>query len=306
MQDSAATGRDAPMQWMDYLTTSEVAAYLRVKERTVYDLVARKAIPCSRVTGKLIFPRRLVDRWVDANVHMAEGAALTPPPIVGGSSDPLLEWALRESGSGLATLFEGSTAGLKRFAEAEALAVGLHLKHSEGSDYNREAVRSLAGVHDLVLIEWAEREQGLVVARGNPLGLSEIGDLAGKQPRIVVRQAGAGGGVLFEALLDKAGIDRAALRIRERAALTEADVASSVADGEADCGLAIGAVARRFGLDFVPLHRERFDIACRRRDYFEAPLQRLFAFARTDAFAEKAAQFGHYGIEGTGTVRFNA
>ena len=64
------------MGWMDYLTTSEVAAYLRVKERTVYDLVARKAIPCSRVTGKLIFPRRLVDRWLDSHVHLAEGAAL--------------------------------------------------------------------------------------------------------------------------------------------------------------------------------------------------------------------------------------
>src|SRR5687768_10655120 len=115
------------MQWMDYLTTQEVAAYLRLKERTVYDLVARRAIPCSRVTGKLIFPRRLIDRWLDANIQFVHGAVLTPPPIVARSSDPLLEWALRESGSGLATLFEGSTNGLKRLTGAQAAAVGLHL-----------------------------------------------------------------------------------------------------------------------------------------------------------------------------------
>jgi excisionase family DNA binding protein len=294
------------MQPMDYLTTAEVAAYLRLKERTVYDLVARRAIPCSRVTGKLIFPRRLVDRWVDANVDVTDGTVLAPPPIFGGSSDPLLEWALRESGSGLATLFEGSTKGLKRFADAQAVAIGLHLKDGEGDGYNREAARALTGVHDLVLIEWALREQGLVVARGNPLGLSTMGDLAEKRPRIAVRQEGSGGRVLFDALLSEAGIDPAALRLCERAALTEADVASAVADGEADCGLAIGAVARRFGLGFVPLHRERFDIACRRRDFFEPPLQKLFAFARTAAFAEKAVQLGHYDVEGAGSVRFNA
>lgn len=294
------------MQWMDYLTTQEVAAYLRLKERTIYDLVARKAIPCSRVTGKLIFPRRLVDRWLDANVQLIDGAVLKPPPILGGSSDPLLEWALRESGCGLATLFEGSTGGLKRFAEAQALAIGLHLMDSEGGGYNREAVGALTGVHDLVLIAWAEREQGLVVARGNPLGLRTLQDLLEKQPRIVARQDGSGGHVLFSALLAMEDIHPAALRYCKQPALTETDVASAVADGEADCGLAIGAVARRFGFDFVPLHRERFDIACRRRDYFEPPLQRLFAFTRTAAFAEKAAQHGHYGVESTGTVRFNA
>jgi excisionase family DNA binding protein len=290
----------------EYLTTAEVAEYLRLKERTVYDLVRRQAIPCSRVTGKLIFPRRLVDRWVDANVHAMEGAPTAPPPIVGGSSDPLLEWALRESDSGLATLFEGSAGGLKRFAAAEATAVGLHLKDSAGDDYNREAVRALSSVHDIVLIEWAEREQGLVVARGNPLGLETLADVARAGARIAGRQPGAGGQVLLEDLAERHHVDRTALRYCKRPALTESDVASAVADREADCGVAIGAVAKRFGLDFVALHRERFDIACRRRDFFEPPLQRLFAFARTPAFVEKAAQLGHYFVERTGDVRFNA
>ena len=294
------------MHWMEYLTTSEVAAYLRLKERTIYDLVARKAIPCSRVTGKLIFPRHLIDRWLETNIDLVGTAVAIPPPIFGGSSDPLLEWALRESGCGLASLFEGSTAGLKRLSEAKALAVGLHLKNAGDDEYNLEAIRSLAGVHDVVLIEWAERDQGLVVARANPLGLHGLRDVADRQARFVARQQGAGGQLLFDVLTAAEQVDPSGFCLCGRPALTETDVASAVADGEADCGLAIGAVARRFGLDFVPLHRERFDVACGRRDYFEPPLQRLFAFARTPAFAEKAAQLGYYGVEGTGTVRFNA
>lgn len=294
------------MHWMDYLTTSEVAAYLRLKERTIYDLVSRKAIPCSRVTGKLIFPRRLIDRWLDTNMELVGRTAAVPPPIFGGSSDPLLEWALRESGCGLATLFEGSTAGLTRFSEAKSLAVGLHLKNLVDDEYNLEAIRTLAGVHDVVLIEWAERDQGLVIARGNPLGLHGLRDVVDKKARFVVRQEGAGGHRLLDFLLDREQIDPSGLLFCERPALTETDVASAVADGEADCGLAVGAVARRFGLEFVPLHRERFDIACRRRDYFEPPLQKLFAFTRTSTVADKAKQFGYYDLERTGTVRFNA
>jgi excisionase family DNA binding protein len=293
------------MHWMEYLTTSEVAAYLRLKERTIYDLVSRKAIPCSRVTGKLIFPRRLIDRWLDTNMDLVGRTVAIPPPIFGGSSDPLLEWALRESGCGLATLFEGSTAGLNRFSAAKSLAVGLHLKNSGDDEYNLEAIRTLAGVHDIVLIEWAERDQGLVIARGNPLGLQGLRDVVDSKAKFVVRQKGAGGHRLLDFLLDREQIDRSRLNFCERPALTETDVASAVADGEVDCGLAVGAVARRFGLEFVPLHRERFDIACGRRDYFEPPLQRLFAFARTPVFAEKAAQLGHYGVEHTGSVRSN-
>lgn len=294
------------MSGHDYLTTAEVAAYLRLKERTIYDLVARKAIPCSRVTGKLIFPRRLIDRWVEANIEMAGEAVAAPPPIVAGSSDPLLEWAVRESGSGLATLFEGSDAGLRRLAEGSAVAVGLHLLNPDGEGFNTQAVKALAAVHDIVLIEWAGRDQGLVVARGNPLGIAGIEDLAAKAPRIAGRQAGAGARLLLESLLEKAGIAAAELAFTGRSALTEADVAAAVADGEADCGLAVGASARRYGLDFVPLARERFDLACRRRDFFEPPLQTLFAFVREAGFAARAATFGAYDVTGTGRVRLNA
>lgn len=295
MQESA--------EWPQYLTVSELARYLRLKERKIYDLVSRKEIPCSRATGKLIFPRRLVDRWVEAHIEFQDARLLGPPPIVAGSSDPLLEWAIRESGSGLATLFEGSERGQERLIEGQAVAAGIHFFGRDERGELRDALR--AGIPDLVLIRWAAREQGLVVARGNPLRLGNVADLAAKRPRTVLRQPGAGARLLFERLLAEAGHCPADLNAVAPAALTETDLAAMIADGEADCGLAIGAVARRFNLDFVPLVWERFNLACRRRAWFEPPLQALFAFARTDAFHAKAAALGHYDVGETGTVAFN-
>ena len=111
-----------------------------------------------------------------------------------------------------------------------------------------------------------------------------------RKARLVARQEGAGAQQLLLYLLGEAGLEPESLRILPRPALTESDVAAQVADGEADCGLAVASVARRFRLDFVPLARERFDLAVRRRSYFQPPLQALFAFARAPGFAEKVSE----------------
>ncbi|HMB14063.1 MAG TPA: helix-turn-helix domain-containing protein, partial [Roseovarius sp.] len=91
-----------------YLTTKEVADLLRVRERKVYDMVARGEIPHRKITGKLLFPQGELNAWIEG-----EGALhpATRPDLVTGSHDPLLDWALRESGAGLATLWNGSCDG---------------------------------------------------------------------------------------------------------------------------------------------------------------------------------------------------
>ena len=97
----------------ELLTTDEAADYLRLSERKLYELVANRAVPCSKVTGRWLFPRAALDRWVSAGLIARAGLAqVAAPPIVGGSHDPLLEWALRESNCGLASLPEGSEEGL--------------------------------------------------------------------------------------------------------------------------------------------------------------------------------------------------
>ena len=92
----------------EYQTTAEVAQRLRLKERSVYELVRTRRIPCSRVAGKWLFPRRLVDAWVLAGVEDRFVPAPAPPAVVAGSHDPLLSWAVGASGCGLAIEAGGS------------------------------------------------------------------------------------------------------------------------------------------------------------------------------------------------------
>src|SRR5215510_8356038 len=179
----------------DLLTTDEAAAYLRLSERKLYELVANAVVPCTKVTGKWLFPKAALDRWLAAGLIAPAGVTLAPaPPIVGGSHDPLLEWALRESGCALASLPEGSEAGLRRLARGEVTAAAIHLHHLDGDDEvaNCDAVASAAGLHDAVVIAFAAREQGLVVAAGNPLALSDIASVAKRKARLAQRPAGAG------------------------------------------------------------------------------------------------------------------
>jgi putative molybdopterin biosynthesis protein len=284
----------------ELLTTREVAGLLRIKERKVYDLVAAGEIPHVRVTGKLLFPRSLLDAWLlrHSEAHAARRAW---PDIVAGSHDPLLDWALRESGAGLASFFDGSLDGLERIAGGDAIAAGLHLV--EGNGWNVGHIeRRLAG-EPVVLIEWARRDQGLILPPGNPAGITGVGGLAGK--RLIPRQREAGSFLLLRKLLEAEGLSLDALELTAPPARTHADVALAVADGKAEVGLGLAAMARQFRLDFVPLVRERYDLLVWRRPFFEPPLQRLLAFCRTHAFAAKAADLGGYDIEGFGRVHYN-
>jgi excisionase family DNA binding protein len=300
------TERDETSRRMaEFLTTKEVAALLRIKERKVYELVGERAIPHSRVTGKLLFPRDMVEAWVRRKTEFREGleGLAERPPVMAGSHDPLLDWALRESGSGLATFFDGSLSGLKRLAEGGAVAAGMHVYEPEREDWNRAHIRERIPGMPVVLVEWAKRAQGLVLPQGNPAKIASIADLAGR--RVIPRQQEAGSRVLLEYLMNRAGLDPAAMTMLEPPARSEADVALAVADGKADAGLAVETVARQYRLDFLPLFHERYDLAVWRRDFFEPPLQKLMTFARSPAFAERAAELGGYDISGLGAVRYN-
>jgi putative molybdopterin biosynthesis protein len=295
----------------DLMTTKEVADYLRIKERKVYDLVRAGDIPCSRVTGKWLFPKALIDLWVARSTELPEGlpaaaaAGARPPLVVAGSHDPLLEWALRESGSDLALHPGGSLDGLRRLGAGEAVVAGSHAPDDDGGYHGKVAARALEG-RPIVVLAWAWRRQGLVVAKGNPHSLSAISDLVRNGVRVALRQEEAGSQLLLLRLLERAGIDREALHAVDGPARSESEVARAVVEDRADAGLAIEAAARGSGLDFVPLHRERYDLVMARRDYFEAPIQALLSFARSKAFARRAKDLGGYDIDELGTVVFNA
>jgi putative molybdopterin biosynthesis protein len=288
----------------DLLTTDEAAAYLRLSERKLYELVAQGAVPCSKVTGRWLFPRTALDRWVTSGLTAPALAHVAAPPIVGGSHDPLLERALRESGCALASLPEGSEEGLRRLTRREVMIAAIHLHTLEGDDQaNIAAVASAPGLHDAVVIAFARREQGILVAPGNPLRLGDIASVAQSGARMAQRPRGAGAQLLLLALLARAGIAAEHLDLLKPACPTGPDVAQAVRAGRADCGIATRSVALAASLDFVPLLWERFDLVLRQRDYFLPAPQALFAFLRSAAFRDHASELGGYDVADAGAVR---
>lgn len=292
---------------MELLTTAEAAAYLRLKERKLYELVATAALPCTKATGRWLFPKAELDRWLAAGMVRPENMpAAEPMPIVGGSHDPLLEWAVLESHSGLAMLPEGSESGMQRFAKGEIVAAALHLHALAGNagDANVQAMQERADLQDAVLIAFARREQGLLLAAGNPLRIRSLDDVLMRRARLAVRPKGAGAQLLLEALLHRVAAGAESLVRVEPPCPTGPDIAQAIRAGRADAGIATRSVAQAAGLDFVPLLWERFDIVMRQRDYFRPALQRLVKFLATPALAARAAEMGGYDVAGAGEVRF--
>jgi len=288
------------------MDTREVAAYLRLKERRIYDLVRDNALPHVRATGKLLFPRAQIDAWLAAKAGSAVAVAHpTSPPIIAGSHDPLLEWAARESRCGLAVLACGSSAGLERLARHEAEVAAMHWLDTATGVYNVPLVRARMPGADVVGIEWAQREQGLLVAPGNPLAIRGVADLVRTKARVIGRQPESGSHQLLAHVLAQAGIARNDVQWLPRPALAETDLAAAIRDGHADAGVAIEAAARGCGLTFIPLARERLDLVMHRRHYFEPGVQALLSLARGPAFAAQAVTLGGYDVTGTGRVVFN-
>lgn len=276
-----------------FMTTREVAALLRVKERKVYDLAAADEIPHRRLTGKLLFPRAEIEAWAAG----APTDAVTRPPVIAGSHDPLLDWAVRAAGSGLAVLFDGSSDGLARFRRGEAALAGLHIPE-DGPDWNR-ATLAASGLRDAVLIGWARRRQGLILPPGR--SLPGLAGLAGR--RVALRQPGAGARALFERLAAAAGLDTGRLAAAP-IARTESEAAEAVAAGTADAAFGLEAAAKRHALGFLPLADEQFDLLIDRRAHFTPPVQRLLRFTRDPAFAARASEFGGYDLAPLGEVRW--
>ncbi|MGE5088516.1 MAG: substrate-binding domain-containing protein [Candidatus Levyibacteriota bacterium] len=298
-----ATPQGAPASEM--MDTREVAAYLRLKERRIYDLVGRRAIPHVRATGKLLFPRARIDEWLAAKGEAPSRPALRPP-IIAGSHDPLLEWSVRESRCGLAMLAIGSRAGVEALARGEATAAAAHWLDPATGEYNVPLVRELLSGADVVVIEWARRTQGLLLREGNPHRVRKIADLGRKRLRVAARQPGAGSHQLFSHLLAQSGVRAGELDWLARPAHAETELAAMIRDGHADVGFGIEAAARASGLTFIPAAIERIDLIASRRDAFEPPLQTLLAWTRSPEFATQATALGGYNVANTGRVVFNA
>jgi molybdate-binding protein/DNA-binding transcriptional regulator YhcF (GntR family) len=222
-----------------------------------------------------------------------------------GSHDLALEalWAhMRREHSeiGFAASYVGSLDGLLALLHGDAALAGAHILDEETGEYNLPIVRRLFPGGQARAVTLAEREQGLIVAEGNPQRIHGFADLMRPEVRFINRQAGSGTRTLLEHHLRQAGISSAAIAGFDRVAETHLGVAAAVAEGDADAGLGLYAAARAFGLGFVPVCVERYDLVFMAADRDRPPLSWLLDTISSHRFRAVVAELGGYDTTRTG------
>lgn len=278
----------------EFYTVSELAELLRIKDRKVYDLAATGKVPCTRVTGKLLFPKGDVHAWINGN----DLKATQRPSVLLGSHDPLLEWAIRQSQCGLATLLEGSADGLRRFVSGEGVAAGIHLFDPSKDIWNLHITQDLEGT-ETVLLNWANRQRGLIMRPEQAEAFASMSDLG--LAAIATRALQTGTAVLFDHL--SAGVE---IGQKLGPFQSEQDAVLAVVEGEADVAFGLLTMARQFGLAFTHLVDEEYGLVIDRKSFFEPPMQTLLAFSNTQEFLDRAKAMAGYDLSQSGKVVWNA
>ena len=237
--------------------------------------------------------------------------AADPPPIVGGSQDDLLEWSLRESGSGLASLNEGTARGVDRLQRGEVIAAAVHF-HGQSLSANADERRQYrGGARDARPARCGAGRRG-AARTGAAAGARQSEEPAepGRCSRLRRADGGpAAGRRRADAARGAAGARRRHLkdlRRLEPPCLTGPDLAAAIRAGSADCGIATRAAAKSAGLDFVPLLWESFDLLMRQRSYFRALGAGADRLPRRQRLKQRAAELTGYDPSPAGQIRFAA
>ena len=249
--------------------------------------------------------RQALDRW--RSVELLGSAAPEHTLRFAGSHDLAMTWLASHFSDlvpeySLRLAFHGSLGGLMALAAGEADIAGCHLWDEETRSYNESYVRRLFPGRRMPLVTLAQRRVGLVMAPGNPHNIRGLRDLRRKHVRFVNRQAGSGTRVWLDVELRKAGLSSTTINGYEREVTTHSEVAGRVAEGEADTGLALEGSAMAYGLDFLPLALETYDLAV--SDLRAPGVAELITWLATPDAGEVVASFGGYLTAETGRVRW--
>ncbi len=207
----------------------------------------------------------------------------------------------------LSSAHVGSMGGLVAIKKDEAHMAGTHMLDEETGEYNISYLKRLLGERRMLLVNLVYREQGLMVPRGNPKKILGFQDLVRDDVVFINRQGGAGTRLLTDKNLKDLGIDPGRISGYEREEYTHMGVASAVLTGIADTGLGILASARALGLDFIPVARERYDLAIP-EDYAAMPkMQALLGIIRDDReFRETVEALGGYDLSDMGKIMYES
>ena len=226
--------------------------------------------------------------------------------VMMGSHDPLLDEVadlLHQTYPHLymSSTHVGSMGGIMALRRGEAHGAGCHLLDEADGSYNTSYLEKYFPHGGVYQVECVGRTQGLMVAKGNPLGIKGFGDIANL--RYVNRQKGSGTRILADYLCRKEGIDPAAVYGYDREELTHTSVAAQIASGTADAGMGILSAARLYDLDFLPVCVEQYDLLIPDYAWGTPAVEALLEVLQSPAFRERLEQLGGYTIDQPGRVR---
>ena len=285
----------------------------RVGDRIVAAPLERAAgviMSLVRADGLVTIPRfsEGVAAGSEVEVEMlGEAEAIEHTAVAIGSHDPALdllasELSRRSPPMRLASTNAGSYGGLVALRRDEAHLAGCHLLDPTTGVYNEADVRRVLPGRGVTLVHFAQREQGLIVPRGNPKALRALRDLTQPGVRFVNRQRGAGTRMLLDHLLTNASIEPSAVEGYDREQYTHLAVAADVDSGMADVGLGIRAAARALGTDFIPVGMERYDLVIPNEHLSHPPVAALLAILRDPTFTDAVHAMGGYDTARMGEV----
>jgi len=293
------------------LSTKEVARLLNVNEKMVYTLVAEKGLPASKVTGKWLFPRHLVEQWVETQtINYPDTGSLQPLQpgilILAGSNDPLLDRSISLFNSQFQVPLAvfgnlGSMGGLRALRQNLCHIASSHLLQEDEEEYNFDyAFQEL----DLIpaVVNFCRRKQGILVAEGNPKKISRIADLAQRGLRIVNRPLGTGTRLLLDREFKKAGIEGEKIDGYTDEVHRHLDVGLEILAGRADAGPGIGAVAGLLNIGFIPIRWERFDLMILKDRFFDEGIQLFLSLLHEKGFKQLGEQFSGYDLSLSGKM----
>lgn len=293
------------------LDTRQAAEFLGVNEKQIYTLIHERGLPGTKVTGKWVFPRQLVERWIESNVANmpSDNTVLSRTEgllLIAGSDDPLLDFAVSLFGKRFPDTIPlrsraGSSEGLLALRRRVCHIACLHLMNTGGNGYNLDHLNETMGDF-AVAVGFARRTQGLIISPGNPLGIGSIQDLARCKARFINREVGTGTRLLLDGELDRRNISAETIRGFDSTAPGHFEVALEVMRGDADAGMGIEAAAVALGLDFIPLQTERFDLAILKEIFFSQSVQDFISLLGDSDFVRYAASLGGYDISDAGRV----
>ena len=227
--------------------------------------------------------------------------------VVIGSHDPLLDEVgnllhMADPSLYMSSSHVGSMGGIMAVRRGEAHAAGCHLLDAETGRYNVSFLRKYFPNGGVKLIRCVGRNQGLMVAAGNPLGIRSFSDIARPGLRYVNRQKGSGTRILADYLCKENGLVQDSIYGYDREELTHTSVAAQIAGGSADAGMGIYSAAKLYGLDFLPICVEEYDLLIPDGAYDTPLIQRLLAVLKSDAFRDKLMDMGGYTLDRPGQI----